>query len=281
MRADIHRPPGWGSPEHREQLRTYGAVFARLPAAGLDAYTDAVLAGMPDEAARVVSRSVAEATKRPPCPPAARAAGDAHHLELHGPIGGVEATSVQAPDVLASLRDMRGAASVRVSINSPGGEVFGGIAIYNGLRALAAAGARIEVTVIGVAASIASVIAMAGDRIEIAEGAFVMVHNAWTLGAGNAEDLRVAAAMLDKIDSGIVATYVGRTGRREDEIRALMQADTIMTADEAVAAGFADAVYRGGSAAKARAALRSTMTAIEARDKGSPVLAALRRRGVT
>ena len=139
------------------------------------------------------------------------------------------------------LNDLRGieADTVNLEINSPGGDLFAGLAIYNGLRA---SGKKINVKVLGLAASAASLVAMAGDTIEMPENTFMMVHKALTGTVANADGLREMAELLDKLDRGIVATYAKRTGKPEGEIAALLNAETWMTAQEAVDAGFATAV---------------------------------------
>jgi hypothetical protein len=94
----------------------------------------------------------------------------------------------------------------------------------------------------GLAASIASVIAMAGDKIIMPKNAMMMIHNAWTRAAGNANDFREIAERMDKIDESIRVTYTDKTGTEEDEIIDLMDAETWFTAEEAVEKGFADEI---------------------------------------
>ncbi len=125
----------------------------------------------------------------------------------------------------------------RVRINSPGGSVFDGVAIHSLLKSHK--GKKI-VTIDGVAASIASVIAMAGDEIEMAQGAFLMIHDPVWCQYGNAEDMRDMAELLDKVKSQIAGIYAARTKLPADKIDALISAETWMTAAEAVALGFAD-----------------------------------------
>ena len=127
---------------------------------------------------------------------------------------------------------------LNVRINSPGGNVFDGVAIYN---ALSRSGARVEVDVDGMALSAASVIAMAGDVIRVAENAMVMIHNPYMGAMGDAHEMRKAADILDGIKSALVGTYAKRTGRSEDEITAWMDAETWWTGAQAVDVGFADA----------------------------------------
>jgi ATP-dependent Clp protease, protease subunit len=131
---------------------------------------------------------------------------------------------------------------LHVRINSPGGSVFDGVAIANALREHKA---RVIVHVDGLAASIASVIAMAGDDVRMAENAFLMIHEPWNVSIGNADALRKDAEILDKIGETLIATYVARTDADESEVRAWMKDETWFTAAEAKAAGFIDAVVSG------------------------------------
>ncbi|BDB62365.1 head maturation protease, ClpP-related [Rhodococcus sp. RDE2] len=126
-----------------------------------------------------------------------------------------------------------------VRINSPGGDAFDGIAIMNALRAHSA---KVTVRIDGLAASAASVIAMAGDEIIMGEGSQMMIHEAWLYTSGTADYLRAEADRLDKMTDSITAVYARRAGGEFDEWRALVAAETWFTADEAVAAGLADKV---------------------------------------
>ena len=125
-----------------------------------------------------------------------------------------------------------------VYINSPGGSVFEGVTIYN---LLVAHPATVNVHVLGLAASIASVIMLAGDKVNIAENAMVMIHDPSAGVYGKAADFRQVADVLDKITESILNTYEGRTKLTRDQLRAAMTAETYYTADEAVMAGFATA----------------------------------------
>lgn len=138
------------------------------------------------------------------------------------------------------------AKTIKLRINSPGGNVFDGIAIYNALRSHSA---TVETHIDGLAASISSVIALAGDKIVMASNAFYMIHNPWMLSIGTADDLRKDADVLDKIETMLVQTYATRSKKSEDEIRAMMAEETWLSADEAVEAGFADAVSGDGEKA--------------------------------
>lgn len=140
------------------------------------------------------------------------------------------------------VRDLQGisAANIELHLNSPGGEVFDGIAIYNALRDHPA---NITVYVDGLAASAASFIAMAGDTVKIARNAQIMIHDAITVVIGNAADLVREAEMLDKVSDNIADIYAQRAGGTVKQWRKAMQAETWYSAEEAVAAGLADEVH--------------------------------------
>ncbi len=131
------------------------------------------------------------------------------------------------------------AEEIHIRINSPGGSVFAARAMEQAIREHKA---RIVVHVDGVAASAASFLAMAGDEIIMAPGAMMMIHKAWTVSMGNADDLMATADLLDKIDGTLAATYAQRTGMDSADVTEMMAAETWFTAEEAVAAGFADSV---------------------------------------
>lgn len=145
---------------------------------------------------------------------------------------------VTAKRVSGALRSI-GAKDVVVRINSPGGDMFEGIAIYNLLRGHQA---KVTVEVIGWAASAGSIIAMAGDEIRMGLGAFMMVHNAWGAVVGNRHDMRDAADLFDSFDSALADIYEARTGAKRATIVDLLDAETFMSASEAVDQGFADVV---------------------------------------
>ena len=126
-------------------------------------------------------------------------------------------------------------------INSPGGSVFDGVAIYNALKRHDAA---ITVWIDGIAASIASMIAMAGDEVVMPENAMLMLHDPSGLVVGTAADMRGMAEALDRMKAGMVAAYRDKSGRDDAEIEALMRDETWLSAQEAVALGLADRVER-------------------------------------
>jgi len=145
---------------------------------------------------------------------------------------------VTAKRISAALRSI-GSQDITVRINSPGGDMFEGIAIYNLLRAHPA---KVTVEVLGWAASAASIIAMAGDDIRMGLGSFMMVHNAWGMVIGNRHDMREAAILFDQFDAALADIYQARTGMERADIEQLMDAETFMTAAQAVEHGFADVV---------------------------------------
>lgn len=133
--------------------------------------------------------------------------------------------------------------TIRLRLNSPGGSVFEGTAIYNVLKQHPA---RVLVNIDGMAASMASVVAMAGDEIEMGEGAYLMVHDPiGSVWKGDSTELREMADLLDKMKDQLVGIYSRRTGRTEEDIRQLMAEETWMTATEAVAEKFADRTVPG------------------------------------
>lgn len=137
----------------------------------------------------------------------------------------------------AGLRAIGSGKDVVVNINSPGGDMFEGIAIYN---LLAAHQGKVIVNVMGLAASAASIIAMAGDEILMGEGAQLMIHNSWGMVAGNRHDLAAAAEAFAGFDQSLADIYHARTGMKIADIQHLMDAETFMRAEEAIKGGFAD-----------------------------------------
>lgn len=162
-------------------------------------------------------------------------AADEAELLLYDEIGGF---GTYAEDFLAELKAVT-APKLRVKVNSPGGSVFEGVALANALRSHPA---EVTVQVDGIAASIASVIAMAADRVVVQPQAMVMVHDASGVCLGNAQDMQDMAALLDKISDNIADAYVAKAGGTRDEWRQVMRAETWFNAEEAVEAGLADEV---------------------------------------
>lgn len=145
---------------------------------------------------------------------------------------------VTAKSVASQLRAI-GDRPVEVQINSPGGDMFEGIAIYNVLREHPQA---ITVKVMGMAASAASIIAMAGDTVEIGAASFLMIHNCWVLAIGNRHDMSEMADWLAPFDSAMTDVYAARSGQKASEIAKWMDAETFMSGAQAIERGFADAL---------------------------------------
>lgn len=134
--------------------------------------------------------------------------------------------------------------NINLRVNSPGGDVFEARAM---MAAIAEHPATITAKIDGIAASAATALTLACDAVEIVEGGFYMIHQAWTLALGNADDMRTTAGLLDKIDGVLVDGYVKKSGKAEDEVRAWMKAETWFTAQEAIDAGFAETLVAIGA----------------------------------
>lgn len=145
-------------------------------------------------------------------------------------------TGVTAKFIAAKLRELDGA-DVSVFINSPGGDMFEGLAIYNLLREYKG---EVTTKIVGMAASAASVIAVAGDKVEIGSSAFYMIHNAWTLAAGNRHEFRAMADYLEPFDAAMADIYAARTGLPVADIVKMLDAETWINGTDAVEQGFAD-----------------------------------------
>jgi ATP-dependent Clp protease protease subunit len=159
---------------------------------------------------------------------------------VYGTIGGDWfGDGITAKAFADQLKALGAVTSINVHINSEGGDVFDGRTIHTLLKSHAA---KVVVKVDGLAASAASLIAMAGDEIEMADGSFLMIHNAWTVAMGGANDLRKTADILDQINATMVSTYAGRSKKQPGDIKKMMDAETWMEASDAVAMGFADRV---------------------------------------
>jgi ATP-dependent Clp endopeptidase proteolytic subunit ClpP len=153
---------------------------------------------------------------------------------LYDEIGAWGISAKQFALDLAACGDV---SQINLRIHSPGGDVFAGMAIYNTLKAHPA---RLDVYIDGLAASMASVIAMAGDKVYMPTNAMMMIHKPWGAQGGDAEDMRRYADLLDKVEGTLVQAYVSKTGKSPEEIHAMLKDETWMDGSEAVAAGFAD-----------------------------------------
>lgn len=149
----------------------------------------------------------------------------------------------------AALRSI-GARDVTVKVNSPGGDVFEGFAIYNELRQHKA---KVNVQVMGIAASAAAYIAMAGDEILMGLGSFMMVHNSWGMVVGNRHDMADAISTLEAIDGAQIDIFEARTGLPRAKLEKFLDAETFFSAGDAVKNGFADGVMDDEAGMQAKA----------------------------
>lgn len=140
-----------------------------------------------------------------------------------------------------------------VLINSPGGDTFAAADIYTALREYSQSRGRVTCYITGIAASAASLIAVAGDVVRISNVGMMMIHDPWTVTIGNAGELREMADVLDTVRDAVAAAYVAKTHKSAAEIREMMARTSYMTADQAISEGFADeiGVYDGPPRARA------------------------------
>lgn len=160
----------------------------------------------------------------------------------YGPIGGW--FGIEPEDVHRQLKEHIDASEIVMRIHSGGGDALDGIAIGNLLRAHPG---NVVVMIDGLAGSAASIIAMAGDEIVMAEGSMMMLHNCWGVGVGDADAMREQADVLDSVNRSIIAVYQRKTGKSEEDVRALMQKNNWdngnwLSAQDCVAAGLATRV---------------------------------------
>lgn len=165
-----------------------------------------------------------------------KAKGTEAEIYLYGDVGDSWFGGVTAKQFADDLKAAGKVDTIQLHINSPGGDVFDGLTIY---RLLVDHKAKVIVHIDGLAASIASVIAMAGNEIHISESGFLMIHEAWAIALGSADDMRTMADVLDKTTASIRDVYVARTGKTADQITNWMKAETWFTAQEALDNGFA------------------------------------------
>lgn len=163
-----------------------------------------------------------------------RARGAGTEVLIYDEIG---AYGVTAKGFLAEFGALPADAAIDLRLNSPGGSVFDAVAIYNALKRHAG---EITVWIDGIAASAASYIAMAGDRVVMPENAFLMIHDPSGLVMGTAEDMRATADALDKVKGSLIQGYAAKSGATDEEIAALMAAETWLDAKDALDLGLID-----------------------------------------
>ena len=149
--------------------------------------------------------------------------------------------AIGAKQFLEDLKALGDVDTITLRINSPGGDVFDGISIHNALKSH---GAKVTAHIDGIAASIASYIAMAATKIVMPSNAFMLIHGASGFVFGNADDMRAIADDLDRVDKSIIATYVARAKSTTAKIKAIMKEDRLMDAAEAKDLGLADEVTK-------------------------------------
>lgn len=188
----------------------------------------------------------------------AKADADKAEIKLYDEIGFWGVTAKEFTDALDSIE----ASTIVLRINSPGGDVFDGLAMHAALKSHAA---RVEVVIEGVAASAASFIALAGDTVSMHESAMMMIHRAWGVAIGNQSDMAAMQKVLAKIDGQLAGIYAARTGKSVADMLAAMTGEsdgTWYTAEEAGAANLIDEVIAldaGGDDADTTATARATV----------------------
>lgn len=167
---------------------------------------------------------------------------------LYGDIGPAEWGMIDDKVFAEQLRALGDVQTIQLRIDSAGGSAFTGLSIYNQLKRHPA---RVEVSVDGIAASIASIIAMAGDEVVMGEGAQMMIHDASAITWGNAAEMHRTGDLLDSISDDLAEIYARRSGRPAAEIRDLMRSETWFRASEAVDAKLAERVTAPSAEVKA------------------------------
>lgn len=208
--------------------------------------------------------------------------GKSAEILLYEDIGGW--FGISADQFVKEVKAAGDVSSIDLRINSNGGNVFDGIAIYNYLKTHKA---TVNVHIDGLAASIASIIAMAGDTINIADNGWMMIHDPWVMTAGTAGELRKAADTMDGVRDTLLDTYMKRAKGKRDEVAAMMASETWLNANDAKKHGFADNVTGAMKlAASARSDwFRNIPQALKSPPQANETIArmeqALRRRGIS
>jgi ATP-dependent Clp protease protease subunit len=162
-------------------------------------------------------------------------------IHIYDSIGDFGIKPVLPEEIAAQLKtfEQAGHKAVDVFVNSPGGEVFAGITLHN---LLMRSTLDVIMHVDGLAASAASLVLMAGDKIIAAPSSIVMIHSAWTVAAGNADQFEQAAREMRTVDQSIAGIYAARTGQSLEKIREMLAAETWLGAEDAKALGFVDEI---------------------------------------
>jgi ATP-dependent protease ClpP protease subunit len=165
-----------------------------------------------------------------------RAARKTAEIRIYEEIGAWGITAKQFADDLSALGDLT---AINVRINSPGGDVFEALAIHNALQRHSA---KVTTYIDGLCASAATIIALAGDETHMVSNGMYMIHEPWMFAGGDAEAMQKSADLLNTTAEQIVSMYARKTGLTADELRAKMQSETWMTAQEALDEGFIDVI---------------------------------------
>lgn len=168
-------------------------------------------------------------------------ANDKAEIWLYGDIGESWDDYVTAKGLSDELKKLAGVKEITLRINSPGGNVFDGLAMYNSLKKFPA---KIITEIDGMALSIASIIALAGDEVKMAGNAVFMIHNPWTMAAGDSSEMRKVADQLDLVRNSLAGTYAAKTSDKAslEQISEWMNAETWFNSDEALKSGFIDEI---------------------------------------
>ena len=161
---------------------------------------------------------------------------EAKEIFIYGPIGEQWMGRVDSGMVISALDEMAGE-DIRIRLNTPGGNVDEGIAIFNAIKRHEGS---VTMVADSIAASMGSYLLQASERRVVASNAMVMIHDPWTIALGNATELRKAADMLEKYAARMVPDYASRSGKTDDEVKQIMSEETWYTGQEAIDAGWAD-----------------------------------------
>lgn len=193
---------------------------------------------------------------------AADAGNEAQTISIYDQIGETwDGNGWTAARVSGILRNVGASTPITVNLNTPGGDFFEGVAIFNLLKLHKA---EVTINVMGMAASAGSVIAMAGDTINMGEGSFLMIHCAWCLAGGNASDLRTLADTLSQFDTAMADLYAARSGKTQAQALAMMQAETWIGAQQAIKEGFAHSIIDAAKASTQDAGNKKAKALVEA-----------------
>ena len=182
---------------------------------------------------------------------------DGSKLILEGPISDMTwwGDEVTPAEFRSELKEQKG--DITVILNSGGGDVFAGLSIYNALREF---DGNVTVRVDGLAASIASVIAMAGDKVIMSPGSMMMIHKPWTMAMGDVNELEKVKEILNGIEDSILPIYTSRSGLSKEEVTTMLEAETWFTAEQAVEKGFADELIEAKEKQSFSDAIKNTLT---------------------